>query len=158
MKTSIAVLVLIVAIGGFLFFKNKGSQGVYSETATTTEHAMDMGDMNASTTSPSTATSTTATSTTSTSGVKTFVVQGSNFAFSPKTLSVNKGDTVEIVFKNSGGFHDFKIDEFKAATKKINGGQEDTVRFVADKSGTFEYYCSVGEHRAMGMVGTLTVK
>jgi len=90
--------------------------------------------------------------------VKTFTVLGSNYAFAPNTITVNKGDTVQIIFKNSGGIHDFKIDEFNVATARIQTGQTATVQFVADKSGIFQYYCSVGSHRAMGMWGTLTVK
>ena len=73
-------------------------------------------------------------------------------------MSVSKGDKVKIIFKNTGGFHDFTIDEFGVRTKRINGGEEDTIEFVADKSGTFEYYCSVGDHRTLGMRGTLTVR
>jgi len=90
--------------------------------------------------------------------VKTFTVNGNNFSFAPSTMTVNKGDTVKIIFKNTGGTHDLVIDEFNAATPKISGGQEATIQFVADKSGTFEYYCSIGSHRQMGMKGTLTVK
>ncbi|MDQ5952387.1 MAG: plastocyanin, partial [Patescibacteria group bacterium] len=71
--------------------------------------------------------------------------------------TVQKGDTVRIIFKNEDGFHDLKIDEFNVATKQIQGGAEETVEFVADKAGTFEYYCSVGKHRDMGMKGTITV-
>lgn len=89
---------------------------------------------------------------------KEFVVNGSNFSFDVKTITVKKGDTVRIVFKNQDGFHDFVIDDFNVATKQIQAGQEETVEFVADKGGIFEYYCSVGNHRAMGMVGTLTVE
>lgn len=33
-----------------------------------------------------------------------------------------------------------------------------SVTFVADTLGTFEYYCSVGNHRAQGMVGNLVVE
>ena len=91
------------------------------------------------------------------SSVKEFTVMGSNFAFSPSTLSVKKGDRVKITFKNEGGFHDLKIDELNVATKKIKGGAQEVVEFTADKAGSFEYYCSVGEHRAIGMKGTLTV-
>lgn len=89
--------------------------------------------------------------------VKEFTVDASNFAFAPKTLSVNIGDTVRITLKNTQGFHDLKIDEFNAATKTLNSGEEETIEFVADKTGTFEYYCSIGTHRQMGMVGTLVV-
>ena len=73
-------------------------------------------------------------------------------------MSVNKGDTVKITVKNVNGTHDFKIDEFNVSTRTLNTGETQTITFVADKAGTFEYYCSVGNHRAMGMVGTLIVR
>lgn len=94
---------------------------------------------------------------TSSGSVKTFTVTGKNFSFSPSTLTVKKGDTVKITFSNSGGIHDFVIDEFNVQTSRINGGQSQTVEFIANKAGSFEYYCSVGTHRQMGMRGTLTV-
>jgi len=90
--------------------------------------------------------------------VKEFVVTGQNFSFSPSTLTVKKGDRVKITFKNSQGFHDFRIDELKVATNQIKTDEEASVEFVADKVGSFEYYCSVGSHRAMGMKGTLMVE
>ncbi len=90
--------------------------------------------------------------------VKEFTVDGSNFKFAPNTITVKKGDTVKITLKNIAGFHDFKIDEFGVATKQIKEGTEESVTFVADKTGSFEYYCSVGKHRANGMVGTLIVQ
>lgn len=89
--------------------------------------------------------------------VKLFTVTGGNFSFSPSTMTVQKGDTVKITFVNGEGFHDFKIDDFDVSTKQIAAGVSETVEFVADKAGSFEYYCSVGSHRAMGMKGTLTV-
>lgn len=86
------------------------------------------------------------------------VVEGSSsFRFAPTKITVKKGEPVTIVFKNTGGFHDFVIDEFKVATKQIQAGQSEEVTFTPDKAGSFEFYCSVGNHRAMGMVGTLTV-
>ena len=88
---------------------------------------------------------------------KSFTVTGSNFVFSPKTMTVKKGDTVKITFVNSGGTHDWNLDEFNAHSGIIQGGASKTVTFVADKAGSFEYYCAVGQHRQMGMKGTLTV-
>lgn len=88
---------------------------------------------------------------------KEFTVTSSNYAFAPKTMTVKKGDIVKITLANSGGTHDLKIDEFNVATKRVSGTEKDTITFVADKTGTFQYYCSVGSHRAMGMWGTLTV-
>lgn len=93
-----------------------------------------------------------------TPSVKEFTITAKNFSFTPNAITVNKGDKVKITFKNSNGFHDLKIDEYNVATKQIQGGSQDVVEFTADKAGTFEYYCSVGTHRAMGMVGTLKVQ
>lgn len=92
------------------------------------------------------------------SDVKEVVVEGSAFKFMPAEIKVKKGQTVKIVFKNTGGMHDFVVDEFKAKTKIIKANETDTIQFVADKAGTFEYYCSVGNHRAMGMKGNLIVE
>lgn len=91
-------------------------------------------------------------------GVKEFTVTGSNFSFDPKEIKVKKGDTVKVTFKNADGMHDFVIDELNVKTKQIKGGEEETVEFVADQAGTFEYYCSVGQHRQNGMVGKLIVQ
>lgn len=90
--------------------------------------------------------------------VKTFAVNGENFTFDRKTIKVNKGDTVRIVFTNTVGFHDFVIDEFNSRTPQLQAGKSATIEFVADKAGSFQYYCSVGNHRAQGMWGTLTVE
>lgn len=87
-----------------------------------------------------------------------FTISGSNFKFDPQEIIVKKGDTVKITFKNSGGMHDFVLDEFNVKTKRLTTGAQESVQFVADKSGSFQYYCSVGQHRAMGMWGTLNVE
>ena len=93
-----------------------------------------------------------------TANVKEITIEGKNFSFSPSSVTVNKGDKVKVIFKNVMGNHDLVIDELGVATNRISGGEQDIVEFAADKAGTFEYYCSVGEHRAMGMRGTLLVK
>lgn len=152
------VLVLLLGGGAYFYFQNQNmTTGTSNESMMTqsmapqasptmvaSDHAMmasDSGMME------------------STGSVKEFTVEGSNFKFLPATMTVNKGDTVKITFKNTGGFHDFVIDEFKGAkTKQIGANASETIEFVADKAGTFEYYCSVGNHRGMGMKGTLTVK
>lgn len=94
----------------------------------------------------------------STGAVKEFTITGDNFSFSPSTIKVKKGDKVKITFINSEGFHDFVIDEFGAATKQLRSPASEVLEFTADKAGTFEYYCSVGTHRAMGMKGMLVVE
>ena len=83
---------------------------------------------------------------------------GKNFEFSKKEIRVKEGDVVKINFTSESGFHDWVVDEFNAKTAQVQGGNSSSVTFVADKKGTFEYYCSVGQHRANGMVGTLIVE
>lgn len=90
--------------------------------------------------------------------VREFTVEGSPFKFVPNEMRVRKGDTVRVTFKNMKGTHDFVIDEFDVRTNQIGEGEEEEVEFVADKAGTFEYYCSVVNHRAQGMVGKLIVE
>lgn len=89
---------------------------------------------------------------------KEFSVVGTPFKFSVSEMRVKEGDMVRIAFRNDAGMHDWKIDEFNAATKVLQAGQSETIEFVANKKGTFEYYCSVGNHRQQGMKGTLVVE
>lgn len=92
-------------------------------------------------------------------GVKVFTITGSSFKFDPAEIKVKKGDTVRVLFKSEGGMpHDFVIDEYEVATNELGDGEEEEIEFVADQAGSFEYYCSVGNHRAMGMVGKLVVE
>lgn len=89
---------------------------------------------------------------------KTISIDARNFSFSVKEIRVKQGDKVKIVLTNKDGMHDWVIDEFKARTKIVKTGETDTVEFVVNKKGTFEYYCSIGQHRKNGMKGNLIVE
>lgn len=90
--------------------------------------------------------------------VKSFTVEAKNFSFSVPEIKVSQHDKVKIVLNNKQGFHDWVNDLYNANTKQIQADETDEVEFVADKTGTSEYYCSVGQHRAMGMKGNLIVE
>lgn len=107
---------------------------------------------------PSSSTPLETATTSATAGAREFTVEGKNVSFSIGEIKVKKGDKVRITFKNTEGMHDWRLDEFNAKTSVIGEGKEETVEFVADKVGTFEYYCSVGSHRALGMKGNLIVE
>ena len=92
------------------------------------------------------------------SSVKSFTIVGTNFKFSTAEIRAKRGDTVRIIFQNGGGQHNWVLDEFNAQTNILQAGEEQTIQFVADKAGQFEYYCSVGQHRQMGMRGLLIVE
>lgn len=86
-------------------------------------------------------------------------VSGTEFKFSQSSLSINAGETVNITFKNEGKMsHNFVVDGLNAKTKILSPGQQETITVRADKAGTYIFYCSVGNHRAQGMVGTLEVE
>lgn len=152
MKALIGVIVLVVIFGGGYYLSQTKTSPEHTEEATNTmpvigENTDEMivegdGALAADDTN---------------SLVNLITVEGGKFYYKPNTITAKKGETVRITFKNVDGLHDFVIDEYSVATKQIQGGAEETVEFVADKVGTFEYYCSVGNHREMGMVGTLTV-
>lgn len=143
----LGIVGLVVVVGGILMLKNSktpsaktqnivdtNGEVIVEPTAAPTESAMVEGQ------------------------IKEFVVEGSPFKFTPKEMRVKKGDTVRVTFKNAQGTHDFVIDEFDVKTNQIGEGEEEEVEFIADKAGTFEYYCSVANHRAQGMVGKLVVE
>lgn len=91
--------------------------------------------------------------------VKEFSVEGSEFKFSPATISVKKGDRVRVTFKNAGTvIHNFNIAELGVASKTISPGGSDVLEFTADKSGTFAFYCAIGNHRANGMEGSIAIE
>lgn len=94
---------------------------------------------------------------TSSNKAPVFTVLGGNFYFKPNSIKVKEGDKVTINFKNDGGMHNFVIDEFNVKSKTTQTGTEQ-ITFIASKKGTFEYYCSIGEHRQMGMKGNLIVE
>lgn len=92
-----------------------------------------------------------------------FNLTGKNFKFvmdgteSPD-LRVKKDSRVRINFTSTDGLHDWVLDDFGAATEKIETDESTFVEFIANETGTFEYYCSVGEHRTNGMRGNLIIE
>lgn len=87
----------------------------------------------------------------------TTILSGQYFPqYSLKEITVKKGDTVKIKIKVTSGMHDFNIDEFNVSSETpLN--EETLVAFVADKAGSFIYYCSKPGHRANWHRGTLIV-
>ena len=83
-----------------------------------------------------------------------------NFSFTPKLITAKAGDTLTIKLENSQGMHDFVIDELGVKSRLLKDGEEQLVEIsipVDAKGKSYEFYCSVGNHRQMGMVGTLKV-
>jgi plastocyanin len=84
-----------------------------------------------------------------------------HLSFSPNRITAKPGQTVNLTLTSSDEVHDFVIDEFNANSGLVSAGGEKTFSFTIPtnaEAGDYEFYCSVGSHRQMGMVGTLTVQ
>lgn len=85
-------------------------------------------------------------------------VTGSEYKYTPTAIDLVAGKPVKVVFKNGGKLpHDLMISDLGIKTSVIAGGKEETISFTPEKSGTFTFYCSVGNHRQLGMEGKLKV-
>lgn len=140
----LGIVGLVVVVGGVLMLKSSKTQNVTPQGVTETVVEPTLVPVEEATMEAGAA--------------REFTVEGSPFRFVPNEIRVKKGETVRVTFRNMKGTHDFVIDEFGVRTNQIGEGEEEEVEFVADKVGTFEYYCSVENHRAQGMVGKLIVE
>ncbi len=90
--------------------------------------------------------------------VKEFSITGKNWEWDPNTITVKKGDKVHLKLTGMDETHGFAIREY-GINVNMPEGTTQTVDFVADKAGTFEFRCSVpcgSGHREM--VGKLIVQ
>jgi cytochrome c oxidase subunit 2 len=69
---------------------------------------------------------------------KEFTINAKNFEFDVKEMKVKKGDTVKVTLVNAEGNHAVKINGYN---KDVQANK--TITFVADKTGQFNYICSI---------------
>lgn len=80
------------------------------------------------------------------------------FSFSPTEIRVKKGERVRLVVTNEDVSHGIAIPAFNV-NLQLNPGETGTAEFVADKSGSYPFFCNVfcgSGHR--DMKGTLIVE
>lgn len=91
--------------------------------------------------------------------VQRIEVSGTDFAYTPNNLTVQRGVPVEIVFKNDGRVkHDLVVRDLNVASESISPGQTTTIRFTPERAGQYRIVCTEPGHEASGMVATLTVQ
>lgn len=91
-------------------------------------------------------------------GVQAVSVEGGMYYYKPNKIVVKKGVPVKVTFVSVEGMHDFVVDDLDVKSKIVTEGKTTEVEFTVDKAGEYEFYCSVGDHKARGMVGTLVVE
>jgi heme/copper-type cytochrome/quinol oxidase subunit 2 len=143
MKYAGMIILLIAVAGGFMFVSNSqqnpditATNSVPADTTATPTEMTRIQDMNAA---------------------MVIDVEAGSFYYTPDTITVQKGQPVKIVMTSVDMMHDFIIDELDVQIPVIQNGDTGEVEFTPNTVGEFEYYCSVGAHRANGQVGTLVV-
>jgi plastocyanin len=96
------------------------------------------------------------------------IMVGTNYVFTAPqgqnpTFTVTQGATVKVSLTSGGGSHDWVLahgttGNVIARTERVAGATPVTVEFVATDVGNHVYYCSVGQHRALGMEGRLIIE
>jgi plastocyanin len=114
--------------------------------------------------------------------IQSFAVTAKEFGFAPAQLTVTAGQPVELTFQNTGAVeHDWSVREIDLAGNPTATGEtgsghmgdmhdapklhvaagpaaQGKLTFTPSKAGTYEFFCTVAEHKEASMVGTLTVK
>ena len=67
---------------------------------------------------------------------KVITLNASRFVYDPGTISVNQGDKVKIIINNLDTNHGIAIPDYNV--QGVN-----SVEFVADKKGEFEFHCNI---------------
>lgn len=139
MKNVAIVLAIVAILGGAVYFtQNKSSEQAPSMMQTEDTTGME-------------------TKTETMEDVTVIEMEAGSFYYTPNVITAKKGEKIRIVMKSVSMMHDFVIDELGVKMPVVKDGDTGTVEFVADKVGSFEYYCSVGQHRANGQIGTITI-
>jgi len=89
--------------------------------------------------------------------IKEFNMIAKQFEFDPGVITVNEGDTVVLHIESVDVEHGIGLPQF-GVSETLPVGENVTVQFVADKKGTYTFFCNVycgSGHK--GMTGTLIV-
>ncbi len=71
-----------------------------------------------------------------------FVITAKQWEFNPNTITVNEGDKVRLKITSTDVPHGFALPTFKI-NRRLEPGQEEIIEFIANKKGSFEFFCSV---------------
>jgi cytochrome c oxidase subunit 2 len=85
-------------------------------------------------------------------------VTAKNWDFTPGVITVKKGDTVRLTLRSIEGTHGFSLPAFGINERLEAGAPPKIVEFLADKTGEFDFRCSVMCGKGhMGQKGKLVV-
>jgi uncharacterized cupredoxin-like copper-binding protein len=103
-------------------------------------------------------------------------IHASEWKFEPPSIVLTQGEPVRFVLQNDGDIlHDLKVRDMPVDVVSsnssgpleadegepfvsANSGDSGTLKFVPTQPGTYEFYCTIGNHEGLGMHGTITVE
>jgi plastocyanin len=91
--------------------------------------------------------------------VQEITLEADEYFYSQKSITVKKGQRIKLTLVNKGRMsHDFVVERMNVTTELAGPGETVTTEFIMHDAGTYTFYCSIGNHRALGMEGTLIVE
>ena len=112
---------------------------------------------------------------------KEILVEATDFAYSPLSITVPVGKPVTLTLRNAGNVeHDFVIDKINVTDVQTSdskpaehhqmghepeydlhffakAGETASLQFTAIEPGTYEIFCSIDGHKEAGMIGKMIV-
>ena len=86
---------------------------------------------------------------------------GPGVTYNTSEVDVEAGETVRFVYTHEGGRHDLVLEENGqrvAGTEVLTTeGATDSFTYTFEEGGSYQFYCSVGTHRAQGMEGDIVL-
>ena len=80
-----------------------------------------------------------------------------SYGFAPRTFHFSVGDTVEFVLPSFDAVHTFTVADL-GINWVVPKGETHTHRVIFDRPGLFRIVCTIPQHEALGMTGTITVE
>lgn len=88
-----------------------------------------------------------------------YIIEMDEYSYSPALIQIESGETIQVKLTNKGNMlHNFVIDELNVDSGLLSSGKEKTITITGGSAGSYPFYCSVGNHRQLGMEGNFIVK
>lgn len=143
-------LIVIIILGGLLYIfagrQPESDDGVLPDGITSTTSTGVILNRLATSTAP----------TTTPPQVRVIDMRATPYSFTPNTITVNSGDTLELRITSTEDSHNFSIAEFGINEVLPTGLR--VIRLTPMSKGSFAYFCNTADHQQRGMAGTLIVK
>lgn len=93
------------------------------------------------------------------SPAREITVTGTEYSYNPASIIAKKGEKIKLTFINAGATtHNLVIDALNVKTKMVAPGKSDTIEFTLESDTNLVFYCSVPNHRNLGMEGEIKLE